>query len=82
MIERRTWEEFRETGLVKIINVIIRAFGWSIYYEYTNDKKFVQVYPIRCKHMRLGDASMTKAYLNLAKWMNENSEELVKDFEP
>jgi len=30
MIRKKTWEEFRDTGLFWFINMILHAFGWAI----------------------------------------------------
>ena len=30
MIKKKTWEEFRKTGLLWFVNVIIHVFGWAM----------------------------------------------------
>ena len=38
MITRKTWDEFRATGLPWYINTIMQVFGWSLAFE-TNDEQ-------------------------------------------
>lgn len=33
-IEEKTWDEFRETGLLYFVNSFLQIFGWSIVAEY------------------------------------------------
>ena len=33
MINKKTWEEFREAGLLWFTNMILHTFGWSIVVE-------------------------------------------------
>ena len=30
MVDRKTWKEFRESGLLWFINTILHMFGWAI----------------------------------------------------
>ena len=33
MVKKKTWQEFRKTGLLWFINTILHAFGWAIVVE-------------------------------------------------
>ena len=46
MIKKKTWEEFRKTGLLWFVNVIIHVFGWAIVVE-VEDGKIIDSYPAR-----------------------------------
>ena len=48
MVTKKSWEEFRSTGLLWWINMILHTFGWAICYEF-DDGKIVEVYPARVK---------------------------------
>ena len=46
MVIRKEWEEFRKSGLLWFINMMLHVFGWAIVYEYENEK-ITSVYPAR-----------------------------------
>lgn len=33
MVKKKTWQEFRKTGLLWFMNTILHAFGWAIVVE-------------------------------------------------
>lgn len=49
MVERKTWEEFRECKLLWWINMILHTFGWAIVTEIDEDNKVCECYPARVK---------------------------------
>ena len=49
MVIKKSWEEFRSTGLLWWINMILHTFGWAICYEF-DDGKIVEAYPARVKY--------------------------------
>ncbi len=84
MIFRKEWEEFRSTGLLMFVNTFLQIFGWSIVIDFDEDKqtgeiKNYKVYPVRTKFRGFSNSSQEKAYIKLSKWMNENSEILLKE---
>jgi len=78
MVKEKTWEEFRETGLLLIINQILHIFGWAIVFEF-KDKRIIRVYPARVRFRGFSEKSITKSYLKISEYMNNNSEELLKE---
>jgi len=80
MIDRKTWDEFRETGLTLIINQILHIFGWCIVYE-IEDGKVVDCYPARTKFRGFEGDGVSKAYINVSRWIKDNAEELLKEAE-
>lgn len=47
-IEKKTWDDFNNSNLFTIVNILLRIFGWGLQYE-TNEGKISNVYPIRIK---------------------------------
>ena len=72
-----TWEEFRSTGLLLIINQILHIFGWAIVVETDGDK--VRGYPARVTFRGFGEDATTSAYLKVGKYLAENAEELLEE---
>lgn len=84
MLTEKSWEEFRETGLLMLTNSFLQIFGWSIcvYYDKdpeTGEKRNYRVYPARTKFRGFKTESYEKAYKKISKFMRENAEELEKE---
>lgn len=74
MIEKKTWEEFRETGLLWLINTTLHVFGWCIVYE----TKTGEAYPARTKFRGFSNESDTKGYRMVSAYLQENID-TIKD---
>jgi hypothetical protein len=77
-IEKKTWEEFRETGLFLWINKILHTFGWVIVLE-MQQNKVMSIFPARTKWRGFKTSDDTESYEKIAKYMKENAEELYSD---
>ena len=78
MIERKTWEEFRDSKLLWFINTILHTFGWAIVIESDNDM-VTDVYPARVKFRGFSEKINTEGYIGLSKYMKDNREELLEE---
>ena len=78
MIIKKDWKEFQKTGLLLIINQFLHVFGWAIVFEIENDI-IKNVYPARVKFRGFDNKSVTEEYIKVAEYLNENSEELLKE---
>ena len=84
MVEEKSWEEFRSTGLLLFVNSFLQIFGWSIVVSYDKDKdtgelKDYRVFPARSKFRGFKTESVSKAHVKLAEWMNQNHEQLLRE---
>jgi len=77
-MERKNWNEFRNTGLVLIINQILHVFGWAIVFEIENNQ-VIDVFPARVKFRGFDNMDTDEAYRKVSKYLKENSEELYKE---
>lgn len=75
MIEKKSWEEFRETGLFWFINTILHMFGWALVYEPENKI----VYPARCKFRGFDERTNTEGYRKVSQYLKDNIDELLKE---
>ena len=80
MINRKTWEEFRNSGLLWWINQQLHIFDWSIVVVMEDDK-ILEVYPARVKFRGFDDNNNTQGYIKVSKYMKENADELLKEAE-
>lgn len=77
MLTKKEWSEFRNTGLVLIINQILHIFGWALVFEIENENDEIKnVYPARVKFRGFDNINTSMAYQKLSKYMLENAKEL------
>lgn len=81
MIERKTWEEFRSTGLFLFINHFLQIFGWSICLDFDDNGNIIDCFPARSKFRGFSEDVETKAFKNITNYMINNSESLLDDFD-
>lgn len=79
MIQRKTWKEFQENGLLWWINTILHMFGWAIVIQYGDNQEIEDVYPARVKFRGFNEQSNTQGYINVSKYLSENIDELLKE---
>ena len=75
---RKSWKEFRDTGLLWFINMILHVFGWAIFMR-VEDGKIVDVYPHRTELRGFEVKTNTEGYQKVSKYMKENAKELYKE---
>ena len=80
MVERKSWEEFRETGLLFFINQVLHAFGWSIVVELDKDTgEITSCYPARVKFRGFAESSVEKGYKKIGIYLKDNASELYNE---
>lgn len=77
-MEKKAWEEFRNTGLLWWINMILNTFGWTIVVE-TENGKIVGGYPARTKLRGFSEGDNAVGYIKVSEWMEKMGEELRKE---
>lgn len=79
-MEKKTWTEFKESGLLWWINMILHTFGWAIVLEIDKDtKELLDVYPARVKFRGFSEQCNTNGYQSISRYMAENAKELEKE---
>lgn len=83
MVEKKTWNEFRDSGFLWWINMILHTFGWAICIniDNINSEKIVDVYPARVKYRGFSEKNNTDGYIKVSKYMKENVDELLEESE-
>lgn len=80
MIERKSWDEFRNSGLLWFINTILHTFGWCITIEISDeDGSVVNVFPGRTKYRGFAEKSNSNGYLKLTQYIAKNAGDLLKE---
>jgi hypothetical protein len=78
MVNEKSWREFRESGLLWWINMILHTFGWSIVVEVEGDE-IMRVYPARVKFRGFDEEANTEGYIKVSKHLKENIVEIEKE---
>jgi hypothetical protein len=81
MITKKSWKDFKETGLLWFINTILHTFGWAICVEVDDNSTVTNAYPARVKFRGFSEASNTNGYINVSKYLQKNIDELTKEAE-
>lgn len=79
MMEKKTWKDFRECGLLWWINMILHTFGWSIVCDVEDDGTITNAYPARVKFRGFPEKSNTEGYQKVSKHLLENITEIVRE---
>jgi hypothetical protein len=80
MVNKKSWGEFRETGLFLILNQFLHIFGWALVCV-LNNGTITEVFPARVRYRGFDESSTSKAYLRISKYMSKNSKELLEEAE-
>lgn len=78
MIDKISWKEFRDSGMLWWVNMILHTFGLAIVYD-MEDGEVKDVYPARVKYRGFGERNNSIGYLKVSKYIKENADELVKE---
>lgn len=79
MVKKKTWEEFRETGLFWWINSILHTFGWALVYEVGDDDTMLNIYPARVKFRGFSYDCVSNGYRKISEYMVKEAPELLKE---
>lgn len=79
MVEKKTWKEFRESGLLWWINMILHTFGWAIVVEVNDEGNITKAYPARVKFRGFGEEDNTEGYIKVSEYIMNNAEELLNE---
>lgn len=81
MISKKTWSDFRDSGMLWWVNMLLHTFGWSIVYEFDEDKNIVDVYPARVKFRGFSEQCNDEGYMKVSRFIKDNASELLKEAE-
>lgn len=79
MINKKTWKEFRNSGLLWFINTILHTFGWAIVCEMNENGDIFNAYPARVKFRGFDEKSNTEGYIKVTRYLEENIKELREE---
>ena len=66
MLNKISWQEFRDSGMLWWINMILHTFGLAIAFEMEGGE-VKEVYPARVKYRGFGEKNNTEGYIKVSK---------------
>jgi hypothetical protein len=82
MVEEKSWDTFRDAGLLLFINQVLHIFGWAIVVEIDdNTKAVVRAYPARVRFRGFDNDSVTESYKRLTRYLFANVNSLLEEAE-
>jgi hypothetical protein len=78
LVNKKSWEDFKKSGLLWFINMLLHTFGWAIVYD-IEDEKITNVYPARVKFRGFPEQSNTEGYIKVSQYMKDNIDELLEE---
>ena len=79
MIERKSWDDFRESGMLWFINTILHAFGWAICISLNEGGTVDLVCPARVKFRGFEQEVNDVGYKKVAQYLKENAGNIYGD---
>ena len=77
-VTKKSWDEFRNTGLLWFANSILHMFGWAIVVE-MDKGEIIRCYPARVKFRGFSEERNTEVYKQLNTYMYQNSGEPISE---
>lgn len=78
MITKKSWQEFRDTGLFLFVNSILHVFGWVIVIEVENDI-IKSCYPARTRYRGFSDKDVEESHKKISTFLKNTSSELEEE---
>ena len=80
MMDKKTWQEFQQTGLVWWINRQLHLFGWSLVLMQDKDTKEVfDAFPARTSWKGFDRKDEEERFKTLTEYLAANVNDLVKE---
>lgn len=78
MVKRISWKEFKDSGMLWWINMILHTFGLAIVFDMENGE-VKEVYPARVKYRGFGEKNNMEGYIKVSDYMNKNAKVLLEE---
>lgn len=79
-MEKKTWEEFRASGLLWWINMLLHTFGWAIVVIVDDETQAIsKAYPARVGFRGFEEKYNTEGYIKVSEYLKNNVDKLVEE---
>ena len=81
-MQKKSWKDLQDAGLLWFINRTLHIFGWAIVLETLDDGTVVDAYPARTRWRGFAPETEDEGFEKLTQYMHDASEDLLKDLKP
>lgn len=75
-VTRKSWKEFRESGLLWFINSTLHLFGGAIVVEVDKENNVTNAWPAKVIFRGFDEKSTTEGYQKVTNYLADNIKEL------
>lgn len=79
MIDKKSWNEFRSSGMLWFINTILHAFGWAIVLDVDDNGEAVGCSPARTRFRGFDVETNTNGYIALSEYLQKNINDIAEE---
>lgn len=79
MIDKKSWSEFKTSGMLWFVNTILHAFGWAIVLDIDDNGKVTGCFPARVKFRGFSEEVNTKGYIALSEYLKKNIDDITEE---
>lgn len=79
MIDRKTWKDFQDAGLLWWVNRMLHLFGWAIVLQVEANGQISDIYPARCKFRGFHQEYESEGFTKLTKHISQTMPELLEE---
>ena len=79
MVSKKTWKEFKDSGFLWWINMILHTFGWTIAVDMDNNGEITGAYPARVRFRGFAEKNNTEGYIKVSQYMKDNVDKLLEE---
>lgn len=79
LVTKKRWDEFRQTGLLFLVNMLLHSFGWAIVMEVNHKNEVIKAFPARVKFRGFSNDVQTEEYKKIGTYIKENAEDICKE---
>lgn len=79
MIDKKSWGEFRTSGMLWFVNMILHTFGWALVMNVDDNDNVVGCYPARVKFRGFNVNSNTKGYIAVSEYLKNNIDDILEE---
>lgn len=77
-MKEKSWKEFRDSGLLWWINMILHTFGWAIVFD-IEDNEIKRVYPARVRYRGFTEKDNSNGYIKVSEYIKRNADGILKE---
>jgi len=78
-IQRSSWKQFRQAGMLWWVNRILHIFGWALVVDLNKDGSIVGVYPAKCRYRGFCEKVEGEGYKKVTRYMQKHIKSLMRD---